>query len=104
MKAPQDIILKPVITERSIDILPTGKYTFKVDKDANKVEIAKAVTELFGVEVLKVNTMNCKGRARRVGRYEGKKADWKKAIVTINTEPSDKKKFKSSLEFFDGLY
>ena len=80
MKAPQDIILKPVISERSIDLLPSGKYTFKV-----------------------VNTMNCEGRTRRVGRFEGKKADWKKAIVTINQEPDDKKT-KSSIEFFDGLY
>ena len=96
MKAPQDIILKPVISERSIDLLPSGKYTFKVAKDANKVEIAKAVEQLFSVEVTKVNT-------RRVGRFEGKKADWKKAIVTINQEPDDKKT-KSSIEFFDGLY
>lgn len=109
MKAAQDIILKPVITERSIDLLPSGKYTFKVAKDANKIEIAKAVETLFNVEVTKVNTMNCKGRARRVGRFEGKKPDWKKAIVTINTEPDnsgrDKEhKKKSSIEFFDGLY
>lgn len=109
MKAPQDIILKPVITERSIDLLPTGKYTFKVAKDANKVEIAKAVEALFNVEVTKVNTMNCTGRSRRVGRFEGKKADWKKAVVTINQEPDnsnrDKEhKRKSSIEFFDGLY
>ena len=103
MKAPQDIILKPVISERSIDLLPSGKSTFKVVKDANKVEIAKAVEQLFSVEVTKVNTMNCKGRTRRVGRFEGKKADWKKAIVTINQEPDDKKT-KSSIEFFDGLY
>lgn len=109
MKAPQDIILKPVISERSIDLLPSGKYTFRVAKDANKVEIAKAVEELFSVEVTKVNTMNCKGRARRVGRFEGKKPDWKKAIVTINQEPDNSgrdkdKKWKSSIEFFDGLY
>lgn len=103
MKAPQDIILKPVISERSIDLLPTGKYTFKVAKDANKVEIAKAVEQLFSVEVTKVNTMNCKGRTKRVGRFTGKTADWKKAIVTINQEPDDKKT-KSSIEFFDGLY
>ena len=103
MKAPQDIILKPVISERSIDLLPSGKYTFKVAKDANKVEIAKAVEQLFSVEVNNVYSMNCKGRTRRVGRFEGKKADWKKAIVTINQEPDDKKT-KSSIEFFDGLY
>ncbi len=103
MKAPQDIILKPVISERSVDLLPTGKYTFKVAKDANKVEIAKAIEQLFSVEVTKVNTMNCKGRTRRVGRFVGKKADWKKAIVTINQEPEDKN-VKSSIEFFDGLF
>ena len=96
MKAPQDIILKPVISERSIDMLPTGKYTFKVAKDANKVEIAKAVEQLFSVEVTKVNTMNCNGRTRRVGRFVGKKADWKKAIVKL-TENS------KTIEFFDGL-
>ncbi len=103
MKAPQDIVLRPVITERSIDIMPDGKYTFRVAKDANKIEIAKAVEKLFSVEVIKVNTMNCKGRTRRMGRYEGKKADWKKAIVTINQNPDDKKT-KSTIEFFDGLY
>ncbi len=103
MKAPQDIVLKPVITERSIDIMPNGKYTFRVAKDANMVEIAKAVEKLFSVEVVKVNTMNCTGRTRRMGRFEGKKADWKKAIVTINQNPDDKKT-KSSIEFFDGLY
>ncbi len=103
MKAPQDIVLKPVITERSIDIMPNGKYTFRVAKDANKVEIAKAVEKLFSVEVVKVNTMNCTGRTRRMGRFEGQKADWKKAIVTINQNPDDKKT-KSSIEFFDGLY
>ena len=103
MKAPQDIVLKQVITERSIDIMPNGKYTFRVAKDANKVEIAKAVEKLFSVEVVKVNTMNCTGRTRRMGRFEGKKADWKKAIVTINQNPDDKKT-KSSIEFFDGLY
>ena len=103
MKAAQSIILKPVITEKSIDNLPDGKYTFKVDKDANKIEIAWAVEQLFGVEVTKVNTMNVTGRQRRVGRFVGKKADWKKAVVTINKEPSDKNK-KSSIEFFDGMF
>ena len=61
MKTAQDIILKPVITERSVDDMATGKYTFKVAKDANKVEIAKAAEELFQVQVLKVNTVNCTG-------------------------------------------
>lgn len=97
MKAPQDIILKPVITEKSMDGLQVGKYTFKVATDANKTEIKSAVEKLFGVKVAKVNTMNCKGRTKRVGRFIGKKADWKKAIVTL-TEDS------KTIEFFDGMY
>ena len=96
MKAPQDIILRPIITERSIDMLPSGKYTFKVAKDANKIEIAKAVAELFGVKVAKVNTMNVNGRYRRQGLNGGYTADWKKAIVTL-TEDS------KSIEFFDSM-
>ncbi len=97
MKAPQDIILKPVITEKSMDGLQEGKYTFKVAVDANKIEIKDAVEKLFDVKVAKVNTMNCTGRSKRVGRFTGKKADWKKAIVTL-TEDS------KTIEFFDGMY
>lgn len=96
MKTAQDIILKPVITEKSIDDLQTGKYTFKVAKDANKSEIKKAVEELFDVKVAKVNTMNCNGRAKRVGRFYGKTPDWKKAIITL-TEGS------KAIEFFEGM-
>ncbi|MGN0605206.1 MAG: 50S ribosomal protein L23 [Oscillospiraceae bacterium] len=97
MKSAQDIILKPVITEKSMDGLQEGKYTFKVDKNANKLEIAKAVEELFDVKVAKVNTMNCKGRTRRVGRFEGKKPDWKKAIVTLKEDSK-------TIEFFEGMF
>ncbi len=96
MKAPQDIILKPVITEKSMDELQNGKYTFKVATDANKSEIKKAVEALFDVKVAKVNTLNCNGREKRVGRYVGKTADWKKAIVTL-TEDS------KTIEFFEGM-
>ncbi|MCR4795594.1 MULTISPECIES: 50S ribosomal protein L23 [Ruminococcus] len=96
MKTAQDIILKPVITEKSMDDLQTGKYTFKVAKDANKSEIKKAVEELFDVKVAKVNTMNCNGRAKRVGRFYGKTPDWKKAIITL-TEGS------KAIEFFEGM-
>ena len=103
MRAPQDIILKPVITEKSVDNMANSKYTFKVAKNANKVEIAKAAEALFDVEVVKVNTINCMGHTRRVGRFVGKKADYKKAIVTINPEPADKKR-KGTLEFFDGMF
>ena len=61
----QDIVIKPIISEKSIGGLQENKYTFKVAKDANKIEIAKAVEELFGVKVASVNTMNCRGRAKR---------------------------------------
>ena len=96
MKAPQDIIIKPIITERSMDALQSGKYTFKVDKNANKIEIADAVEKLFDVKVAKVNTLNCNGRTKRVGRYVGKTADWKKAIVTLKEDSN-------TIEFFDGM-
>ena len=107
MIAPQDIILKPVITEQSTDQLREGKYTFKVAKDANKLEIADAVEKLFNVEVTKVNTLNVRGRAKRVGRYLGRTASWKKAVVTVNPEPAPDasgKKRNGTIEFFDGMF
>ena len=91
MKAAQDIILTPVITERSVDDMAESKYTFKVAKDANKVEIAKAAEELFQVQVLKVNTVNCTGHTKRMGRSVGKRPDFKKAVITINPEPTPDK-------------
>ena len=97
MKTAQDIILKPVITEKSMDGLQAGKYTFKVAKDATKPEIKKAIEKLFGVEVAKVTTMNVNGKMKRLGRYEGMTASWKKAIVTL-TEDS------KAIEFFEGMY
>lgn len=97
MKAPQDIILKPVITEKSMDGLQEGKYTFKVAKDANKPEIKKAIEKLFDVKVATVNTMNVNGKEKRLGRFVGKTASWKKAIVTL-TEDS------KAIEFFEGMY
>jgi len=96
MRAAQDVIIKPIVSERSMEGLQDGKYTFKVLKAANKIEIAHAVEELFGVKVAKVNTMNCKGRAKRVGQNIGYKPDWKKAIVTL-VEGS------KTIEFFDGM-
>ena len=96
-KVAQDIIIKPIITEHSMDCLAEGKYTFKVAKDANKIEIAKAVEKLFkGVKVAKVNTMNVRGKKKRMGRYEGYTPSWKKAIVTL--EEGSK-----TIEFFDGM-
>ncbi|MCR5815818.1 MAG: 50S ribosomal protein L23 [Ruminococcus sp.] len=95
-KTAQDIILKPVITEDSMERLPDGKYTFQVAKDANKVEIAKAIEELFDVKVAKVNTISVKGKQKRMGRYVGFRPDWKKAIVTLEGD--------KTIEFFDGMY
>lgn len=96
MKKAQDIILAPVITEKSMYGVAEKKYTFKVANDANKIEIAKAVEELFSVEVAKVNTISVRGRFKRMGRTAGYRPDWKKAIVTL-TEGS------KTIEFFEGM-
>lgn len=93
----RDIILAPVVTEKSVGQIADKKYTFRVAKDANKIQIAKAVEEIFGVKVKKVNTISMKGRFRRQGRYEGYTPSWKKAVVTL-TEDS------KTIEFFDGLF
>ena len=87
---PEEIIVRPVVTEKSNDELQLGKYTFEVNKKATKVDVAKAVEKLFEVKVLNVNTMIVKGKTKRVRYVEGKTPDWKKAIVTIDTNPSDK--------------
>lgn len=95
-KTAQDIVIKPIITEDSMERLQNGKYTFEVAKDANKVEIAKAVEELFDVKVAKVNTISVKGKQKRMGRSVGFRPDWKKAIVTLEGD--------KTIEFFDGMY
>ena len=96
MKLSQDIIIKPLITEKSMDGIADKKYAFKVAKDATKPEIAHAIEELFGVKVAKVNTMNCRGRQKRMGMHVGMTPSWKKAIVTL-AEGS------KTIEFFDGM-
>ena len=78
-----DIIRRPIITERSMDQVADRKYTFEVAKGANKIEIKKAVEEIFKVEVEKVTTMNYIGKPKRQGVFSGKRADWKKAVVTL---------------------
>ena len=93
----RDIILAPVITEKAVMVLPQKKYTFRVAKDANKIEIAKAVEEIFGVQVAKVNTISMKGHLRRQGRNQGYTSDWKKAVVTLTPESK-------TIEFFDGMF
>jgi len=97
MKAPQDIILRPVITEASIAGIAERKYTFKVAKTANKVEIAEAVEKLFpGTKVEKVNTMHVRGRQKTMGRYRGMTASSKKAIVTLTADSK-------GIEFFESM-
>ncbi|MEW6275407.1 MAG: 50S ribosomal protein L23 [Bacillota bacterium] len=88
MKNPRDIIVRPVITEKSYSLAGQNKYTFVVTPEANKVEIKKAVEDLFKVKVLKVNTLNVQGKPRRVRGIAGYKPDYKKAIVTLR--PGDK--------------
>ncbi len=96
MKSPYDIILKPVITEGSMDMLSDKKYTFKVATDANKIEIKKAVEEIFDVKFSKVTTINMDGKLKRMGRNEGRRAAYKKAIVKL-TEDS------KTIEFFESM-
>ena len=96
MKLAQDIIIAPVITEKSMSGIADKKYTFKVAKDANKIEIAEACEKLFKVKVAKVNTISVRGKEKRMGRYSGYTAAWKKAIVTLKADSKP-------IEFFDGL-
>jgi len=96
MKTPYDVILKPVISERSMDDAQSKKYTFKVAKDANKTQVKLALEEIFGVEIEKVNIMNIKGKAKRMGRTAGRTSDTKKAIVKLTAKSKE-------IEFFKGL-
>jgi len=92
MYDPRDIILKPVISEKSYDMINQNRYTFEVAKTASKPQIAQAITDIFGVTVTSVNTMNVTGKPRRVRAAKGKTRDWKKAVVTL--------KAGDSIEFF----
>ena len=97
MKSAYDVIIRPIITEQSMEAIELKKYVFEVATDANKVEIAKAVEEIFGVKVEKVNTINYKGKVKSVGRYPaGSRKSWKKAVVRL-TEDS------KTIEFFEGM-
>ena len=91
-----DVIIKPILSEKSYADIANKRYTFKVAKDANKVEIKKAVEELFGVKVRQVNTSNVNGKLKRQGKTQGYTSDWKKAIVTLTDDSK-------SIEFFDSL-
>lgn len=96
MRNPHDIIIRPIITERSMEDMADGKYTLVVDKKTNKSEVKKAVETIFGVKVEKVSTMNMLGKIKRQGIHSGKRPDWKKAIVKL-TEDSKR------IEFFEGM-
>ncbi len=97
MKSPYDIVLSPIVTEKSMDLLNDRKYTFRVAKDANKAEIKTAVEAIFdGVKVDSVNTMNMLGKTKRVGMKIGKRIDWKKAIVTLKEDSK-------TIEFFENI-
>ena len=115
MKFAEDIIVKPIITEKSYQAMADGKYTFEVALDATKLEIKDAVEKLFSVKVLKVNTLRYDGKKKRVGVHQGKTASWKKAIVFVDTDPQvttytkkggkeakGTKKYNSSIEEFLG--
>ena len=96
MKNAHDVIVRPIITEDSMSRLADKKYTFEVASDANKIEIKKAVEEIFKVEVDKVNTISMKSKNKRVGYHFGKTSEWKKAIVTLKASSKP-------IEFFDSM-
>ena len=96
MKSGYDVILKPIITEQSMDMSAAKKYVFKVADTANKTEVRQAVEEIFGVDVAKVNIMNVNGKVKRMGRTVGRTASYKKAIVTLTADSKE-------IEIFQGL-
>lgn len=79
----REILIRPVVTEKSVSLMEQNKYVFRVALKANKIEIKNAVEEIFKVKVVDVNTVRVKGKTKRMGRYEGKTSDYKKAIVQL---------------------
>ena len=96
MKTAYDIIIKPIITEQSMEATEEKKYVFQVAIDANKIEIKKAVEEIFGVKVEKVNTIRMEGKMKRMGATMGRRASWKKAMVKLTADSK-------TIEFFEGM-
>ena len=97
MKSAYDIVIKPIITEQSMEDTESKKYVFQVATDANKIEVRKAVEEIFGVKVAQVNTIRMMGKLKRTGRYPaGRRPSWKKAVVTLSDDSK-------SIEFFEGM-
>ncbi|ARU61067.1 50S ribosomal protein L23 [Tumebacillus avium] len=95
MKNARDIIKRPVITERTTDLMEENKFVFEVDLKANKTEIKAALEEIFGVTIDKVNTLRVPSKKKRVGRHVGRTSEWKKAIVTLTADSKP-------LNFFEG--
>ena len=97
MKSVYDIVIRPIITEQSMEQADIKKYAFEVARDANKIEIKNAVEAIFNVKVEKVTTLNMQGKKKRMGRYPfGRRAAWKKAIVKLAPESK-------AIEFFEGM-
>ena len=97
MKSVYDVIIRPIITEQSMEQTDIKKYAFEVARDANKIEIKKAVEAIVGVKVAKVTTLNMDGTVKRTGRYpEGRRAAWKKAVVRLTDDSK-------TIEFFEGM-
>ena len=96
MTNPNDIIIRPIVTEQSMAQMAENKYTFVVSKQANKTEIKKAVEAIFGVNVEKVNTLNYDGKVKRMGRSVGRTASFKKAVVKLTADSKE-------IEFFQGM-
>ena len=95
-RQPHDIIIKPVLTERSYDGIANKKYTFMVRRDATKVDIGNAIEEIFGVQVDRVNTLRQMGKMKRQGRTQGRRPEYKKAFVKLKPESN-------AIEFFEGM-
>ena len=96
MKTAYDIIIKPIITEQSMEATEEKKYVFQVAMDANKIEIKKAIEEIFGVKGEKVNTIRMDGKEKRMGVHVGRRANWKKAMVKLTADSK-------TIEFFEGM-
>ena len=96
MKTAYDFVIKPIITEQSMEATEEKKYVFQVAVDANKIEIKKAVEEIFGVKVEKVNTIRMEGKEKRMGVHVGRRANWKKAMVKLTADSK-------TIEFFEGM-
>lgn len=92
---PRDVLIRPIVTEKTTTMMQENKYTFMVPLKANKVEIRQAVEQIFKVKVSAVNTMHVRGKIKRMGRFEGKRPDYKKAIVKL--APGE------TIEFFEGV-